>query len=185
MLWQGDADWLPAIPAWASGLIRPRSSGAFGVVLGRTRPDFSLLVSRWDEVEASGQSRCFAGSVGETERGADDLNWVIDRLRQAHSFTCLRPANWERIEEATGLQLRDADNEIDRRRCWERLFARLHDSHTRLISLEGPNGCPRVHCGVYGEFVDPRQFRIGRVMVDSAAAEAGLAPGDRVLGGGR
>ena len=180
VLWLGERRGLPALPGWATGGIRSRRAGHFGCVQARTLPDLRLLLSRWDEIEASGGQVYFAGSVAEDERQTGDLRWVIDRLVQCHSYSLLRPVDWGRLERDAGRRLDGAQTPADHLRAWEWLFAQLKDSHTKAIRIEGADVCSRVHCGLQGRFADRHRFVIERVVAGSAADEARLRPGDRI-----
>jgi hypothetical protein len=182
LLWEGEARGLPRLPKDATGRIRSRKGGGFGLVHGRTDGDLRLLLSRWEEIEAAGDDLLFTGSVSERERGTEELRWVIHRLVQAHSFSCLRKVDWERLERGARRRIDCARNAQEHFRAWEWLFAQLRDGHTKLVAIEGPDPCSRVHCGVYGRFVDRHRFRVERVCAGSAGEEAGIAPGDEVLG---
>jgi hypothetical protein len=181
LLWAGEAGRLPRLPRNATGRIRSRKTGGFGLVHGRTAADLRLLLSRWEEVEAAGDDVLFTGSVSEGERGTDELCWVMDRLVQTHSFSCLRQVDWGRIERGARRRIDSARDAQEHFRAWEWLFAQLRDGHTRLVAIEGANACSRVHCGVYGRFEDRHRFRVEWVAVGSAAEEAGIAPGDEVI----
>ncbi len=182
VLWVGEGRGLPALPRDATGFIRSRKAGPFGLVHGRTGADFGLLLSRWDEVEAAGGQLYFDGSVSERERGTDDVRWVIDRLAECHSYSLLRPVDWGKLERGVRRRIEAADSHCELFLAWSWLLARLRDGHSKLLSLEGDYPCTRVHSGVYGRFVDRDRFVVDRVYSESAAEEAGIKPGVTVLG---
>ena len=62
------------------------------------------------------------------------------------------------------------------------LLARLRDNHTKVTGIEGPHACWRVHCGIYGRFVEAGSFLVARVMPGSAGEEAGVEAGMEVRG---
>jgi hypothetical protein len=143
----------------------------------REGEDFGLLLSRWDEVEAAGEDLCFSGSVSEREEGQGELKWVIARLERGHSHSLHRKVDWGRLERLARRRLGGAASPAERLRAWEWLFARLKDNHTKVLGIEGPEGCRRVHCGVYGRFVGPECFLVERVM----GGKQGVKPGDEVV----
>ena len=181
VLWQGTPAWLPRLARGMTGRIRSRKTGSHGLVQARRGEDFGLLMSRWDEVEAAGDDLLFAGSVSEREQGEDELDWVIARLERGHSHSLHRPADWGRLARLARRRLEAAATQAEHLRAWEWLLAHLHDNHTKVVGVQGPSACSRVHCGLYGRFVGPSCLAIERVFAGSAAESAGLAPGDEVL----
>ncbi len=181
LLWEGEAARLPPLPRHTTGQIRSRKSGSFGLVHAHTRADFDLLVSRWDEVEAAAGHLFFAGGVTEQEQGTNDLRWVLDRLVQCHSHSYLRSVDWEKLERGARRRIESADDACAHFQAWAWLFAQLKDGHTKLVRVEGTSACCRVHCGVYGRFVDRHCFLVETVCPQSAAEEADITPGDQVV----
>lgn len=176
LLWAGDNPQLPPLPPAATGQIRARAAGGYGLVRGRSPGDVSLLISRWDEVEAAGKHVAFTGSVAAGET-TDDVAWVLDRLQRAHSHSYGRQVDWAGMEGRLRQDLAQAETHLHRFQAWECLFASLRDSHTRLLRL---GDVRRVHAGVFGRFLGPHRFLIARVHDGSAGRRAGLAPGVEV-----
>jgi len=177
VLWDARDERLPELPPGATGLIRSTKTGSFGLCLGSDADSARLLVSRWDEIQVRGGQSRFSGSVADTEGGLDALRWTVERLALAHSHSFRRPINWERLQRGAARRLDAASTPAERLRAWEWLLARLHDGHTKVVALEGSTPCRRVHCGVYGEFLDPGRYLVRRVYPGGAGAAAGLVAG--------
>lgn len=181
LIWEGNGKNIPKLPSHATGQIRSRKTGSFGLIHSIPPSDLFLLTSRWEEVETQGKHRIFQHSVADDEREMDDLSWVIDRLKDNHSYSYNKKINWTRLKNETQKRLDLAEHPSDFLRAWEWLFAKLKDGHTKVLGLEGSQSCRRVHCGVFGRFIDPNCFLIEKIQKQSAAKAAGLKPGMHVL----
>jgi len=178
LIWEGNEKQLPALPEGVSMQIRSRKTGSFGLAHSLSSP---VTLDRWEEVEIQGRHRFFAGSVAEDEKHLDDLSWAIDRLKENHSYTHGKKIDWESLHERTQKRLDQSESPQDVLRSWEWLFARIKDSHTKISGLNGSVSCRRVHCGVFGRFLDPGYCHIENVCKSSAAENAGLKPGMQVM----